>query len=216
MLRKDCLLLPALLALAACSGGTESTIFGELERQISSEVGSNDYYVELEEIFETETDALELQDVASLPLSGSAEYRGFMELTFLSPDNPGSQTDLRGDLSLGVDFAANEVTGNVSEWVAVTPTRVIVLEGELDLSPGVMDRDRSPDDGVAFITELGGTLANAEEGQVELELFMGGGFISNEDFVRGAVFGEGTFIGTEPGDSLTVDVEDGDFIAARN
>jgi hypothetical protein len=194
------LLITIPLLLSACVGGGS---------------GSSESNQPLSEIEVLRNEAARLSEAVSeldptspmdVPTSGNITYTGLATLGFFTESSGGD--GVGGDMSVEVDFADNEVTGQISNFYSRDGD---AREGQLNLSDGQLLRIS---DGVILAANVSGTL-EIIGGAKDLDGSLAGAFVGEDaDYVAGAI--EVSYPLELAGGGGTVDVDlDGGFIVEK-
>ncbi len=182
-----------LIVLTGCSAGGGASGGADLTRAQQAEL--------LEETLKEEN----VSEPSLLPDSGSVDYVGFMTAR-LPTGSGGARKDYLGDLTMSVDFDANQdqVTGRANGFAAGND----VLKGALRIRGGDLFRDTVIAENYTFTGLVDGTLRQGDipyiiDAEIEGE-FRG----RNQIGVSGLLFGD--VVGPDG-----QDIFDGDFYAGR-
>lgn len=149
---------------------------------------------------------LPVSDPTLLPVSGRAEYNGYMRARL--PTGPdGARVEHLGDLRLDVNFAAafDQIRGEASGFEA---RDAVPLDGTLAITKGNIYRDTDPSAAYSFDGDVDGTLRQGTT-PYRIDASIEGEFLgTGQTAVSGLLFGDVT--GPEG-----LDVFDGSFAGTR-
>lgn len=186
----------AFVALAACGGGSSTS--GEDPELSEIEILRNEA-----SRLAAAVDARDLTDPGYTPPGGSIDYAGIATFGFLTESINGD--GVGGDMTLSVDFAGNDVTGEIDNFVSRDGD---AREGSMILTNGQVVRTT---EGILIGADVSGTL-DIVGGVKELNGALAGVAVGEEaEYVSGVI--ETTYPLELSGGGGTVDVEiDGAFI----
>ena len=179
----------AVLDLAGCGGGGSSADDAVSVAQMNAQISSQS-----------------ISDPAQLPVSGRAQYDGYMR-TALPTGPEGARVEYLGDMTLAVNFGAgfDQIRGHASGFEARDATP---LSGGLAITNGNIYRDTKTAAAYSFDGDVDGALSNGSA-RYTIDASIEGEFLApGQTAVRGLWFGDVT-------GPLGQDIFDGTFAATR-
>jgi hypothetical protein len=123
--------------------------------------------------------AFDISPADEIPVAGTANYAGLVG--FFEPDYA-----VIGDLSLGVNFQNDAITGNASNFV---DSDGVNYTGSLTVNNGNIDRMADPDTEFQFIADMGGIIQGGGE-SFSVDTVLEGDFVGpNQEGIAGIVSG---------------------------
>jgi hypothetical protein len=192
----------SLVALGACSDG------GGGDGPPTTLAGYDAEFAKLAE------DAVGLAptDLATLPITGSADYEGVIRLD--TGDVQAAPERMSGTLDLALDFGSGAITGEATDFVTTSGSDEVPMQGSLAVT-GDVTRDPSAEDDV--LADIEGLIRVdtdpdlEDEGDYYVDGTLGGDFLGEDgEVIAGDVSGRLGVAGTPYSGEIG-----GDFIVER-